>query len=145
MTTQNITQENENSVDDFLAALDSEQVINDCVKLIEIMSKVSGHKPKMWGSSIIGFGSYHYKYASGREGDTPALGFSPRKGKIAVYTLIEDAERNSELFAKLGKHSTSKACIYIKHLSEIDLSVFSQIMKQSYVFTKSLANNILLQ
>ena len=101
------------------------------------MSKISGHEPKMWGPSIIGFDKYHYKYASGREGDGPVISFSPRKGKLTVY--VEESMMGSELFARLGKHSTSKVCIYIKRLSDIDMSVLVQILEKSYNYTKTLS------
>jgi hypothetical protein len=139
MATQNKTQENENSVNDFVASLGNEQVISDCHQLIKLMSKISGHQPRMWGPSIIGFDKYHYKYASGRQGDAPILGFSPRKGKLTIYMDAGDPARSPELFASLGKHTTSKVCIYIRRMSDIDPSVLTQILKKSYDYTKSLA------
>lgn len=136
MTKENKTQETDSPVMDFINLLDDEQTINDCLKLIEIMSEVSGHKPKMWGSSIVGFDSCHYKYESGREGDSLVIGFSPRKGKITVYAGATD--QHPELFAKLGKHTTGKSCIYFKRLCDIDSSMLTQILKESYSYTKSL-------
>lgn len=137
MAKENKTRQTDYPVADFINSLGDEQVISDCLELIEMMSKISGHKPKMWGPSIIGFDTYHYKYESGREGDAPVLGFSPRKGKLSVY--IEEATKHKypELFAKLGKHTTSKVCIYIKHLSDVDTAVLSQIIEKSYSYTKS--------
>lgn len=138
MTKENKTQETDGSVTDFINSLDNEATISDCLKLIEMMSKISGHEPKMWGPSIIGFDKYHYKYESGREGNAPVIAFSPRKGKLTVYIDAGDKARYPELFARLGKHTTSKVCIYIKRLSDIDMSVLSQIIEKTYSYTKSL-------
>lgn len=136
MASENKTQVTDISVDGFLTSLESEQVRNDCIKLVAIMSKISQQEAKMWGTSIIGFDKYHYKYASGREGDAPVLGFSPRKGKLTVY--VEESLMSSDLFSNLGKHSTSKVCIYFKKLSDIDASVLEKILKKSFQLTKSL-------
>lgn len=136
MAIENKTKESDSVVTDFIYSLENEQVISDCLKLTEIMSKVSGHEPKMWGASIIGFDKYHYVYESGREGDAPVLGFSPRKGKLTLY--IEAGMMASKLFDKLGKHTTSKVCIYIKRLSDIDTSTLLKILEESYHYTKSL-------
>jgi hypothetical protein len=130
MATENKTQENDSSVAEFIDSLDDEQVTADCLELIKMMTKTSGHQPKMWGTSIVGFGKYHYKYESGREGDSPMLGFSPRKGKITVY--VDETARYSALLARLGNHTTGKVCIYIKRLSDIDMSVLRQILEKSY-------------
>jgi hypothetical protein len=138
LATENKTQETDGSVTDFVNALDNEQVISDCLQLIAVMQRISGHEPKMWGPSIIGFDKYHYKYESGREGDAPVIAFSPRKGKLTVYIDAGDPARYPELFASLGKHTTSKVCIYIKRLSDIDMSVLSQIVEKSYSYAKSL-------
>ena len=136
MITENKTQETDSSADDFINSLDNEQAINDCLKLIAIMTKISGHEPKMWGPSIIGFGKYHYKYATGREGDMPVIAFAPRKGKLVLY-LEQELIQFSELLEKLGKHTTSKACLYIKRLSDVDEIVLTQIIEQSYQRTLS--------
>lgn len=136
MTTENKTQPTDGSVQDFITALGDERVISDCLQLIEMMRTISAHEPVMWGPSIIGFDSYHYKYASGREGDAPVIAFSPRKGKLTVY--IEESVQGSELFSSLGTYATSKVCIYIKRLSDIDVNVLSRIIKASYQHTKSL-------
>ncbi len=136
MATENKTQETDNSVSDFINSLNNEQVTSDCLELIEMMSKISGHEPKMWGPSIIGFDTYHYKYESGREGDAPVIAFSPRKNNITVY--VDETARFPEFLAKLGKHTTGKVCVYFKHLSDIDTSVLSQLIEKSYSYTKSL-------
>lgn len=130
MTKENKTQQNDGSVTNFINSLDDDQVIADCLKLIEMMSKISGHEPKMWGPSIVGFDTYHYKYDSGREGDSLVIGFSPRKGKITIYGGGTD--QHPELFAQLGKHTTGKSCIYFKRLSDIDVAVLTQLLKKSY-------------
>jgi hypothetical protein len=141
MTKENKTQETDRPVADFVNSLDNEATISDCLELISMMSKISGHEPKMWGPSIIGFDKYHYKYESGREGDAPVIAFSPRKGKLTVYIYAGDPARYPELFARLGKYTTSKVCIYIKRLSDIDMSVLAEIIEKSYSYTKSLADN----
>lgn len=99
----------------------------DSYKLVEIMRKVSGEEPKMWGPSIIGFGSYHYKYASGHEGDAPRLGFSPRKAAISLY-VFSGLDKHRHLVDHLGKFTMGKACIYVKKLSDIDLNELEKVM-----------------
>jgi hypothetical protein len=94
------------------------------------MRDVTGEEPKMWGSSIVGFGSYHYKYASGREGDWPITGFSPRKGDLTLY-ITGGLDSFSDLLPKLGKHKTAKSCLYIKKLSDIDVGVLRKIISKS--------------
>lgn len=124
------------SVQEFVAALGDEQSIADSHALIDMMKRVSGHEPKLWNVGTIGFDAYHYKYDSGREGDSQTIGFYPRKGKLTVY-LMDGTSRHSELLTRLGKHTTSRVCVYIKRLSDIDLSVLEQIVQQSYVYIKS--------
>lgn len=140
MTSDNKTKQTEDSVIAFVHSLSDQNMIDDSLKLVEIMSAITGHPAKMWGTSIIGFDAYHYKYASGREGDAAVIAFSPRKGKLVVY--IDDTSRYPELFAKLGKHSTGKVCVYIKQLQDVDLTVFSQLVKASYDHSKSLSSEI---
>ncbi|MFN8399629.1 MAG: DUF1801 domain-containing protein [Anaerolineales bacterium] len=124
------------SVQEFVAALGDEQSIADSHALIDMMKRVSGHEPKLWNVGTIGFDAYHYKYDSGREGDSQTIGFYPRKGKLTVY-LMDGTSRHSELLTRLGKHTTSRVCVYIKRLSDIDLSVLEQIVQQSYAYIKS--------
>ncbi|MFW0787216.1 DUF1801 domain-containing protein [Gordonia sp. CPCC 206044] len=119
------------SVQDFVADLDCEQQRDDCGTLITLMARVTGQPPAMWGSAIIGFGSHHYVYDSGREGDMPALAFSPRKGKFALY-ITDDAGRYPDLRARLGKHKTAKSCIYIKRLSDVDGSVLEELLEAAF-------------
>lgn len=124
------------SVKEFIASLDDEQSRIDSHTLIEMMQRISEHAPTLWNVGTIGFDSYHYKYDSGREGDSQTIGFYPRKGKITVY-LMDGTVRYSELLSRLGKHTTSRVCIYIKRLSDIDLSILEQIVRQSYEYVKS--------
>ena len=98
--------------------------------LITVMAKASGHPPKMWGSSIIGFDQYHYHYDSGREGDTLRIGFSPRKGQTVLY-LVDGFPGHAELMARLGKHKSGKSCLYIKRLSDVDTGVLGDLIAAS--------------
>lgn len=130
------TKETSASVTEFLYEIENEQKRNDCFEIVQLMQQVTQHEPKMWGPSIVGFGSYHYKYASGHEGDSPLMGFSPRKQSITLY-ITTDYERFSGLLERLGKHSTSKACLYIKRLSEVDRAVLKELMVEGLKTTKS--------
>lgn len=123
------------AVKDFVASLD-ETTEKDAQVLMKMMRRISGHRPKLWNVGTIGFDSYHYKYDSGREGDGQAIGFYPRKGKITVY-LMDGTARHAELLARLGKHTTSRVCVYIKRLSDIHLPLLEQIVQQSYEYVKS--------
>lgn len=120
----------------YIASLDDEQTAKDAQILIEMMQRISGHEPELSGIATIGFDTYHYKYDSGREGDAHVIAFYPRKDKITVY-LMDGTKRYSELLARLGKHSTSRVCIYIKRLHDIDLTVLEQIVRESYEYVKS--------
>ena len=130
------TTQNGRSVENYIASLDDEQTARDSQVLIAMMQRISGHEPKLWNVGTIGFDIYHYKYDSGREGDACPLSFYPRNGKITVY-LMDGTARYAELLARLGKHSTSRVCIYIKRLSDIELPVLEQIVQQSYAYVKS--------
>ena len=130
------TTQNGRSVENYIASLDDEQTARDSQALIAMMQRISGHEPKLWNVGTIGFDTYHYKYDSGREGDACPLSFYPRNGKITVY-LMDGTARYAELLARLGKHSTSRVCIYIKRLSDIELPVLEQIVQQSYAYVKS--------
>ena len=136
MTDKSKATQNNTSVKDYIASLNDEQTIKDCHVLIEMMQRISGHKPKMWNAGTIGFNTYHYKYDSGREGDGHMIGFYPRKGKTTVY-LMDGTARYSGLLAKLGKHTTTGYCVYIKRLSDIELPILEQIVQQSYENIKS--------
>lgn len=129
------TKPTEQSVDTFIDNLSEEQVKADCKTLVKLMSKITGAPPKMWGSSIIGFGTYHYKYSSGHEGDSCLAGFSPRKQNITIYAML-GIDDFSDLLNKLGKHKTGKGCLYIKRLSDVDLQILEKVIKRSVAFLK---------
>ncbi len=133
---KNKTKQTDDPVDEFLGSIGDAEVIADCKSLIALMGEVTGHQAKMWGSSIIGFDSYHYRYESGREGDSCVIGFSPRKGKITIY-IVDGTSNYPELFSKLGNHSLGKVCIYFKSLKDLDTEVLRQILAKSYAYTKS--------
>ncbi|MGM0903828.1 MAG: DUF1801 domain-containing protein [Bacillota bacterium] len=129
------TKETDNSVIGFIEKVGSPKKREEAYKLLDLFTKTSGYEAKMWGPSIIGFGSYHYKYASGHEGDAPLVGFSPRKGKISLYFATGDTERE-ELLKELGKHSSGKACVYINKIADIDVEVLKKLIKQSIKFLR---------
>lgn len=113
-----------------LDAIEDESRRRECRAIAAIMRRATGCAPKMWGTSIVGFGSYHYRYDSGREGDWCATGFSSRKGDISVY-LMAAGPRQAKLLAQLGKHRMGKSCLYIRRLSDIDLAVLEQLVDDS--------------
>jgi hypothetical protein len=125
------------AVDTYVASLDA-QAAADSAILIDLMTRVSGHEPQLWNVGTIGFGTYHYKYDSGREGDGHTIGFYPRKGKITVY-LMDGTARHSDLLARLGKHSETGYCVVFTKLSDVDLPVLEQIVRESYGYVDSLA------
>lgn len=127
--------QNATSVKEFVASLD-EQTLKDSKALIEIMQQISGSKPKLWNVGTIGFDTYHYRYDSGREGDNFIIGFYPRKGRITVY-LMDGTARYPGLLAKLGKHTTTGYCVYIKQLGDVELPILEKILKKSYENIKS--------
>jgi hypothetical protein len=118
------------SVDAFLEAIGDVRRREDCRTVIELMRRVTGDPPAMWGGSIIGFGSYHYRYASGREGDWPVTGLSPRKQALTLY-IMAGFDRYEELMSRLGKFKTGKSCLYIKSLADIDMSVLEELVRAS--------------
>ena len=124
------TKVNDASVTDFLNNVEDEQKRKDCLEVARMMEQVTKQQPKMWGTSIVGFGLYHYKGASGREGDWMLIGFSPRKQNITLY-IMSGFEQYPGLMKKLGKYSTGKSCLYIKRLSDIDVNVLKQLMTES--------------
>jgi hypothetical protein len=134
---QNKTVETQESVVDFINSVTDEQKRKDCFEIIEIMRKESGFEAKMWGPGIVGFGSYHYKYESGREGDAPLVAFSPRKNEISLY-LSSGFEKREELLKKFGKHKSAKACIYVKKLEDIDTEILKKMVSLSVKHIKSL-------
>lgn len=126
----NKTTENDNSVAEFLNAVADETKRKDGFELLKLFEEVSSFKAKMWGTAIVGFGSYHYKYECGREGDVPLTGFSPRKDTFALY-FSSDFEDREKLLQSLGKHKTGKACIYIKKLEDINEEILKQMITNS--------------
>jgi hypothetical protein len=127
MAKPNKTTETEVKVKDFIQSfVDNDQKKTDSFQLIRLMENWSGFPAKMWGPSIIGFGSYHYKYASGHEGDAPMIGFSPRKAEFSLY-VYSPTDKSKKLIGKLGKFKMGKACIYVKKLADIDLDILEKL------------------
>ena len=124
------TKRNKGDVEAFLNNVSDERKRQDSFAILELMKKVTGQKPEMWGDSIIGFGSYHYTYASGREGDWFLTGFSPRKQNLTLY-IMAGFDGYDQLLRKLGKHSTGKSCLYIKKMDDIDADVLEELVKKS--------------
>ena len=116
------TKASDASVSAFLQSVDGEQKRRDARDILALMKEVTGTRPRMWGTSIVGFGSYHYKYQSGREGDWLVMGFSPRKKNLAVYIMLEFSHYSS-LMNKLGKYKTGKSCLYLRRLGDVDQKV----------------------
>ncbi len=127
---KNKTFETIESVTDFLDQLGDEAKKNDGLLICDLMAEATGHAAKMWGPSIIGFGSMHYKYESGHEGDAPLIGFSPRKNAISLYLASNFAEKEA-LLANFGKHKLGKSCIYVNKLRDIDVAVLKELIKAS--------------
>ena len=118
------------SVRDFLDDIEDDQKRRDCKAVAKLMRRVTGKSPKMWGTGIVGFGTYHYRYASGREGDWPLVGFAPRKRDLTLY-IMAGFDRHEALMKKLGKHSTGKSCLYIKTLDDVNLEVLEDLIAAS--------------
>jgi hypothetical protein len=129
------TKENDRSVIEFIESVDHPQKREDAYRLLDIFTETTGYEAKMWGPSIIGFGSYHYKYASGHEGDAPLVGFSPRKAKISLYFAPDDPERE-KLLQGFGKHTTGKGCVYINKLADVNVDVLKDLIRQSVEFLR---------
>jgi hypothetical protein len=123
-------------VEGFLNSVADEQSRKDCFEILKMMKQVTKEEPKMWGASIVGFGSYHYKGASGREGDWMLIGFSPRKQNLTLY-LMHGFEVHKDLLKKLGKYKTSMGCLYIKKLDDVDKKVLKELMAESVKRMKS--------
>lgn len=135
MATTNKTQPTDANVAEHIAAIENEQRRADCLALVKLFRKVTGQKPVMWGPNLIGFGSYRYKYDSGREGEFCATGFASRKNDLSIYLMAGFAGKD-ELLAALGKHKTGKACLYIKRLDAIDTKALEQLIASSYAEIK---------
>jgi hypothetical protein len=129
------TKPTDNSVRDFIAAIENEDRRRDCQAVLEIMQEATGDRPRIWGSGMVGFGSYHYKYASGREGDWFLTGFAPRKNDLTLY-IMPGFDRFEALMKKLGKHKTGKSCLYIKRLSDIDPAVLKELVADSVAYMR---------
>ncbi len=130
MASENTTRPTGADVETFLAAVEHPVRRRDAYRLVELMGRVTGEPARMWGSSIVGFGTYHYRYASGREGDMAAAGFSPRKAATTVY-LMDGVDAHVALLDRLGPHSVGKGCVYVKDLDAVDLDVLEEIVRRS--------------
>lgn len=132
---ENITKPTNAPVNDYIASIENVERQSDARQMLTIMQEATGERPVMWGSSIVGFGSYHYKYASGREGDAVRVGFSGRKQALTIYGVIfynVSEEENVRLLSKLGPHKVGKGCLYIQSLADIDLEVLKQMIRRAY-------------
>jgi hypothetical protein len=125
------TQKNDESVEKFIDSIEDPGRRKDTEIVMQMMKEASGEEPLMWGKNIIGFGTYNYKYNSGREGEWMRIGLSPRKQSLSVYIMNGFAEYH-ELLNRLGKHKTGKACLYIKKLEDVDMGVLRELIKRSY-------------
>lgn len=132
---ENKTKVTRKSVTAFINSIDDKQKRADVKKVAAIMRRVTGARPKMWGSSIVGYGEYHYKYASGREGDFMLAGFSPRKQALTIYVMAGFSSYPS-LMKKLGKYKTGKSCLYVKRLSDVDEKVLERLLEQSVKYMR---------
>ena len=137
---ENKTQKNKASVKEFIASVDNEQRRQDAEKLLRIFEEETGEKPVMWGPSIIGYGDYRYKYASGREGDWMLTGFSPRKQSLTLY-IMPGFKRYGPLLSKLGKHKTGVSCLYVNKLDDVDQGVLRELIKDSVDYLRKKDSN----
>lgn len=128
---ENKTVKNNASVEDFLNAVEHATRKKDAFTLLEMMKEITEEPPVMWGNSIVGFGEYHYRYDSGREGDFLMIGFSPRKTSTTLY-IMNGFDRYDELLGQLGKHKTGRSCLYITNLKHVDLGILQTLIKESY-------------
>lgn len=138
---QNKTQQTTASVKAFIDGIKDEAQRKDARAMLTLMKRATGSTPRMWGPSIVGFGSYHYKYASGREGDYCVTGFSPRKGTLTVY-ILPGLHLQADNLKKLGKHTTGKSCLYIKKLSDVHLPTLEAMVKQGVTDLRTLTPNV---
>lgn len=129
------TQKTRQDVTAFLNSVEDEKKQRDSFQILKLMQEVTGEEPHMWGDSIVGFGSYHYKYASGREGEWFLTGFSPRKRNLTLY-IMAGFDAYDDLMARLGKHKTGKSCLYVNKLEDIDLDVLRELVQQSVTHMK---------
>ena len=131
MKSENKTMPTNKSVAEFIGSIPDEGKREDCRVLLELMEQLTGEKAVMWGDAIVGFGLYHYIYATGREGDMPKVGFSPRKQALTLY-LAYGFENNADLMKRLGKYQTGKICLYVKRLADVDMDVLKELIQRSY-------------
>ena len=127
---ENKTKPTNQKVSEFIDRIDDDKRRRDCKEVLKLMKRVTRKKPVMWGDSMVGFGQYHYKYASGREGDIFLTGFSPRKQNLTLY-IMAGFDKNEDLMEKLGKYKTGKSCLYIKSLEDVNLNVLESLVKKS--------------
>ncbi len=130
--TENKTKPTKDSVTAFLNKIQDHQVRDDCFAILAMMQKISNAEPVMWGSAIIGFGTYHYVYESGREGDTVVIGFSPRKQNISIY-LMGGLNKVEDELSRLGKYKTGKGCLYIKSLGDVNREVLEEVFTKAFL------------
>lgn len=136
MASQNKTVPTDASVRAYLDAIDDPVRRQDCERITAMMERLAGARPVMWGGSIVGFGSYHYRYDSGREGDAPLIGFSSRKGDISVYLSCDDPPLQ-DMRDKLGRHKMGKACLYLRRLDDVDQGVLEEMVAHSAAVTRA--------
>lgn len=129
------TQRTDSSVDALIAGITDDTRRRDCLTLLRLMKKATGEDPAVWSSDVVGFGTFHYKSASGQEGDWFPVGFASRKAAITIYLGLS-LEESTELLGKLGKHKTGKGCVYVKRLADIDLAVLEELVADSYARIK---------
>lgn len=130
------TKKNDKNPKAFIEAVEHKKRREDSLVVMDLMERITGEKPVMWGPSIVGYGSYHYKYASGQEGDWMMTGFSPRKQALTIY-IMPGFKRYDELMSKLGKYKTGKACLYINKLEDIDFKTLEELIQLSFNYMKS--------
>lgn len=131
----NKTKASKKSVAEFLNGIENKQRKKDALEVLQLMKEITGEQPVLWGASLIGFGSYHYKYESGHEGDYFLTGFSPRKTALTLY-IMAGFSRYEQLMGKLGKYKTGKSCLYLKSLDDVDLTVLTELIKKSLNYMK---------
>ena len=129
------TRPNDASVDDFIASVENETRRKDALTVLKMFNRVTGEKPTMWGTAIVGYGTQNLKYASGRELDWPVIAFSPRKQNMTLYVVC-GSPKQSALLAKLGKHSKSVSCLYINNLADVDEKVLEEVVRDAYIYSK---------
>ena len=133
---ENKTKPTQLKVSDFIAGIENKVKRDDCRELMKLMAKITGNRAKMWGTAIVGYGKYHYKYESGREGDFFLTGFSPRKQALSIY-IVSGFSINPELMEKLGKYKTGKSCLYVKKLDDVDRSALAQLVQESVAYIRN--------